>query len=122
MSRVVADFDPSGLNGGGRSRSGTPLDIPFYEVDAHNVVPCFAASGRQEYAAGTFRPKVLRVLTISWRNTRRPRRATPSVEGRGETAWSADELLAVLPVDRGVREVRWVRPGTRAGMAALGSS
>ena len=31
-------------------------------MDAHNVVPCWEASKKQEYAAHTFRPKFLRLL------------------------------------------------------------
>jgi deoxyribodipyrimidine photo-lyase len=34
----------------------------FEEVDAHNIVPCWAASPKQEYSAATFRPKLRRHL------------------------------------------------------------
>ncbi len=121
VSAVVADFDPLRIKRRWKESVRAALDIPFYEVDAHNVVPCFAASGRQEYAARTFRPKVLRVLDDYLEEYPPPPARHPFPwKGRSETAWSADELLAVLPVDRGVREVRWIRPGTRAGMSALG--
>jgi deoxyribodipyrimidine photo-lyase len=33
-----------------------------HEVDAHNIVPCWLASPKQEYAAATFRPKIHRLL------------------------------------------------------------
>ena len=38
------------------------IEIPFYEVDAHNIVPCWFASPKQEWAAYSFRPKVHRLL------------------------------------------------------------
>ena len=36
--------------------------IPVYQVDAHNVVPVWAASPKREYAARTIRPKLNRLL------------------------------------------------------------
>jgi deoxyribodipyrimidine photo-lyase len=33
-----------------------------YEVDAHNIVPCWCASSKQEFAARTFRPKITKQL------------------------------------------------------------
>jgi deoxyribodipyrimidine photo-lyase len=38
------------------------LSIPFHEVDAHNVVPCWEASDKREYGARTIRPKIHRNL------------------------------------------------------------
>ena len=39
-------------------------EIPFYEVDAHNIIPCWFASPKQEWAAYSFRPKVNRLLFV----------------------------------------------------------
>ena len=35
-----------------------PVDVPVAEVDAHNVVPTWEASDKQEYAARTIRRKI----------------------------------------------------------------
>ena len=35
-----------------------PCDVPVHEVDAHNVVPAWEASDKQEYAARTIRRKI----------------------------------------------------------------
>ena len=35
-----------------------PVDVPVKEVDAHNVVPTWEASDKQEYAARTIRKKI----------------------------------------------------------------
>lgn len=59
---LVADFNPLGISAEWKLRAARKLNIRFAAVDAHNVVPCFAASDRQEYAAHTFRPKVLKKL------------------------------------------------------------
>lgn len=34
------------------------LPVPFHEVDARNVVPCWVASEKREYGARTIRPKI----------------------------------------------------------------
>lgn len=120
VSAVVTDFDPLRIKRRWKEAVRAALDIPFYEVDAHNVVPCFAASPGQEYAARTFRPKIMRVLDDFLEEFPSPARHPFPWKGRKESAWSAEELLAALPLDRGVREVRRIRPGTEAGMAALG--
>jgi len=38
------------------------IEVPFFEVDAHNVVPCWEISQKEGYAAHTFRPKLYRLL------------------------------------------------------------
>ena len=38
------------------------IDIPFHEVDAHNVVPCWLASDKREYGARTIRSKIHKKL------------------------------------------------------------
>ena len=38
------------------------IDIPFYEVDAHNVIPCWIASPKREYGARTIRSKIHKKL------------------------------------------------------------
>jgi len=58
-SVCVTDFDPLRIKRKWKEQVATALPIPFYEVDAHNIVPCWEASDKQEYAAKTFRPKIL---------------------------------------------------------------
>ena len=38
------------------------IDIPFDEVDAHNVIPCWIASDKREYGARTIRSKIHKKL------------------------------------------------------------
>lgn len=55
---VVADFSPLKLVRGWKLAVAQQLSCAFYEVDAHNIVPCWLASPKQEYAARTIRPKL----------------------------------------------------------------
>ena len=59
---LVTDFDPLRLKRQWKKEVAERLDIPFFEVDAHNIVPCWVASDKQEYGAYTLRPKILRAL------------------------------------------------------------
>jgi deoxyribodipyrimidine photo-lyase len=55
---LVTDFDPLKIKRKWKSQILPQLSIPLYEVDSHNVIPCWQASPKQEFAAYTFRPKV----------------------------------------------------------------
>jgi deoxyribodipyrimidine photo-lyase len=58
---VICDFSP--LRGPRRWRSDLAQgDTPVVEVDAHNVVPAWLVTNKQEYSAATFRPKIRRLL------------------------------------------------------------
>lgn len=61
-SALVSDFDPLRIKREWKAKLMTRLHIPFYEVDAHNIVPCWMASSKQEYGAYTLRPKLKRLL------------------------------------------------------------
>jgi deoxyribodipyrimidine photo-lyase len=60
---LVTDFDPLRIKQDWQSRIKKNVNVAFYCVDAHNVVPCFYASNKQEFAAYTFRPKIHKVLS-----------------------------------------------------------
>jgi deoxyribodipyrimidine photo-lyase len=59
---LVSDFDPLRSKRKWKTTLMKQLHIPFYEVDAHNIVPCRIASSKQEYGAYTLRPKLRRLL------------------------------------------------------------
>lgn len=62
IGTLVTDLVHLGLRGHGQKKVASGIKVPFFEVDAHNVVPCWEASKKQEYAAHTFRPKLLKLL------------------------------------------------------------
>ncbi|KAJ1087364.1 hypothetical protein NDU88_000540 [Pleurodeles waltl] len=97
-----------------------PEDVPFVQVDAHNIVPCWVASVKQEYGARTIRNKI---------HDKVPEFLTefpPVVAHPYESKFQAkpidwDACSASLQVDRTVGEVDWAKPGTKAGMGMLQS-
>jgi deoxyribodipyrimidine photo-lyase len=50
---LVADFDPLRVKREWKDRVVKKMGVSFYEVDAHNIVPCWEASPKKEYAART---------------------------------------------------------------------
>ncbi|XP_073215205.1 deoxyribodipyrimidine photo-lyase-like isoform X3 [Lepidochelys kempii] len=95
-------------------------DVPFVQVDAHNIVPCWVTSDKQEYGARTIRRKIHdrlpEFLTEFPPVIKHPFPPTAPAE---PIDWSA--CRASLQVDCSVKEVRWAMPGTAAGLAMLES-
>ena len=59
---LVSDFDPLRIKQQWKKKLITSLKVPFYEVDAHNIIPAWIVSDKKEFAAYTLRPKIKRVL------------------------------------------------------------
>ncbi|MFH2056147.1 MAG: deoxyribodipyrimidine photo-lyase [bacterium] len=62
VAALVTDFSPLRPHRAWQEKVLHGSKTPFFEVDAHNIVPCRQASPKQEYAARAFRPKVLKLL------------------------------------------------------------
>ncbi len=62
VGEVVVDFNPLLYARQRREATAAALPIRLTEVDAHNIIPCWHASDKEEFAAYTFRPKVHRAL------------------------------------------------------------
>lgn len=61
-SLLVSDFNPLKIVRRWKKSVAEKIEIPFHEVDAHNIVPCLVASDKLEFAAYTFRPKINKLL------------------------------------------------------------
>ncbi len=62
VSQVLADFSPLKEARIWKEKLTNAISIPLIEVDAHNIIPCWEASDKKEYAAWTFRKKVNKKL------------------------------------------------------------
>lgn len=94
--------------------------VPLYQVDAHNVVPVWVASPKQEVGARTLRKKI-NDLKPTYLKEFPPGQSNPSgsVELPAPVDWV--KVLASLEIDRTVLEVTAFKPGAAAGMAVLES-
>jgi len=115
---LVADFDPLHIKGEWKEAVAKAIDIPFYEVDARNVVPCWIASPKQEYGAYTLRPKIRKALPEFLEDFPRLRKHPIAWKGKREKIlWT--EVEKTLQVDRTISEVDWIEPGEGAARKAL---
>jgi deoxyribodipyrimidine photo-lyase len=59
---LITDFNPLKIARLWKQNVNSRISIPFYEIDAHNVVPIWVASNKTEFAAYTIRPKIRKLL------------------------------------------------------------
>ncbi|XP_056329368.1 CPD photolyase [Danio aesculapii] len=119
---VVTDFNPLriSLQWIDTVKKHLHSDIPFIQVDAHNVVPCWEASKKLEYGARTIRGKITKHLQEFL--TDMPLVDThPYSASRAAKIVDWEEVLSSLQVDHNVCEVDWAQPGTTGGMSMLES-
>ncbi|XP_030608569.1 CPD photolyase isoform X2 [Archocentrus centrarchus] len=122
LGAVVTDFSPlrEPLQWLEDVKKKLPQDIPFIQVDAHNIVPCWVASPKLEYSARTIRGKITNLLSEFLTDFPLVEKHPYTAAGTAkEVDW--DKTLASLEVDRTVEETEWAKPGTKAGMDMLES-
>jgi deoxyribodipyrimidine photo-lyase len=115
---LVADFDPLMIKRAWKNSVARAIRIPFHEVDAHNIVPCWTVSPKMEYGAYTLRPKLQRLLSSYLTDLPRIKKH-PHLwpEGTINTDWSKVHRRCML--DSTVGEVNWIKPGERAALRTL---
>jgi deoxyribodipyrimidine photo-lyase len=117
-SILVTDFDPLRIKRRWKDAVAHALNIPFYEVDAHNIVPCWVASPKQEYGAYTIRPKINRLLSEFLEDYPKPKKhLIPWSSTMDRAKW--DEVERNLTIDRKIHALSWLEPGEKAAQSAL---
>jgi len=121
---LVADFSPlrehrAWLAALEKNLSKT---VPIQQVDAHNVVPVWVTSDKQEYAARTIRSKITNKLSY-YLTAFPPVVSHPTAPQKKVAKADFDAVYASLKVDRdgwGVAPVdQHFTPGTQAGLVNL---
>ncbi len=118
VSCLVTDFDPLRIKRGWKTAVAKRLHIPFHEVDAHNIVPCWIASQKQEYAAYTFRQKINRLLP-DFLEVFPKIKKHPVAWNKGRTAIDWKNILKTLSIDMTVPQVTWIEPGEKAAQKSF---
>ena len=126
---LVTDFSPLRVPIAWKTEVAAklPSGVPFYEVDAHNVVPVWVASDKQEVGARTIRSKITTKLPewlVEIPKFEALDEATfgkPSPSVAKDTSKPVDWLSvrASLQVDRTIGEIDWCTPGCTAAHAAV---
>jgi len=118
VSSIYTDFDPLRIKRRWQRSISLSVKIPFYLTDAHNIVPCWEASVKKEFAARTFRPRIRKKLPDYLK-------PFPPIVfhqyndrvNKGNIGY--EKLLDDIRVDRSVPPVNWLTPGTNAGKHVL---
>lgn len=117
ISALVKDFDPLRVKRQWTADVLKNISIPTYEVDAHNIIPCWISSQKQEFGAYTIRPKIHRLLPEfldAFPTVRK--HPVPWKSELKQTAW--DSSLQNLRVDA-LPEVTSIKPGELAAERLL---
>jgi deoxyribodipyrimidine photo-lyase len=116
--KLIADFDPLKIKRIWKRDVARKINIPFFEVDAHNIVPSLYISDKEEYGAYTLRPKIFKSLPeflVEYPQINKMNKLE-SLDG-GTIDWAKVE--ASLKIDREVKEVDWIKPGSKNAIDAL---
>jgi deoxyribodipyrimidine photo-lyase len=115
---LITDFDPLRIKRQWQGLVLKRLPIPLLEVDAHNIVPCWLASGKQEFAAYTLRPKIHRLLPDFFTDLPSLQiHPFPWPEPVPAIDWG--NALAEVAADPRVPAVSWCQPGEDAARERL---
>lgn len=115
---LVTDFNPLRLPESWKNRVAKKIKIPFHEVDAHNIIPCWVASDKEEFAAHTFRPKVrLHYRTFAVLPKQLKAHPYGVLKKYTEVEWK--NFTDGLSVDKNAESYAWIKPGEDASKKAL---
>jgi deoxyribodipyrimidine photo-lyase len=115
---LITDFSPLRISRTWQRKVAAKISIPFFSVDAHNIVPVWAASDRQEFAAYTIRPKIRKLLPEfldEFPKVKRHPFPWPKILPKPD--WRS--VRKSLRINDSVAEDDWVAPGEKAGLKVL---
>jgi len=116
-SILVSDFDPLKIKRIWKRDVAKQISIPFYEVDARNIVPALYVSDKTEFAAYTIRPKINKALIEFMDEFPSLKKMSKGEISFDKTDWNKIEKS--LKVNRDVKEVDWILPGEKAAKKSL---
>ena len=117
---LISDFSPLRIHKSWLEelKKNLPKNVPFAQVDAHNIVPCWIASDKLEYAARTIRNKINSKLDEYLSEF--PPVIKHPIQTKDEPVpidW--DACYSSLKCDQSVKIVKWAVPGYLAGIKNL---
>lgn len=118
IGAVVSDFYPLKVCKHWKNKVLKNITIPFYEVDAHNIVPCWEASSKQEFGAYTIRPKIHKLLKEYL--TEFPKVKKQTIKWKSKVFiinW--EKILKTSKTDKSILSVNWTKGGEKEGIKTL---
>lgn len=102
-------------------KESLPENVPFCQVDAHNIVPVWVTSDKQEAAAHTIRNKINGKLNVFLTKFPPVIKHPYNVKLTTTDQIDWEKAFDTIDVDLSVDEVKWCRPGYKAGIEMLES-
>jgi len=120
IGALVCDFSPLRISTKWLEDLRQKLNnkVPIYQVDAHNIVPMWIASGKLEYSPKTFRPKMKAKLD-EFLTEYPPVVQHPVESSQPHVAINWEACYQSLQVDMKVGPVKWAKPGSIAAIETL---
>ncbi len=115
---IITDFSPLKIHRKWKYSVAKDSHIAVSEVDAHNIIPCWETSNKQEFAARTIRPKIHRKLPEFL--TEFPKLKKHPIdwpEKMPSTDWT--KARKSLKVDTSISPIDWLQPGENAAHKIL---
>ena len=114
---LISDFSPLRIARQWKRNVLSKIDIPYFTVDAHNIVPCTVASDKEEFAAYTIRPKINKLLPDFLEEF-------PSLKNKNQILLELLRMIGRGPIEslninREVKEVDWIKPVEDAALKQL---
>jgi deoxyribodipyrimidine photo-lyase len=116
-SILVSDFDPLRVKRIWKRDVAKQIIIPFYEVDAHNIVPCLHISDKIEFAAYTIRPKIHKGLIEFMDEFPDLKKMSKNEISFDKIDWN--KIQKSLKINFDVKEVDWIKPGESAALKSF---
>jgi len=119
VGSLIVDYNPLKVYQKRLNNVLKNIDVPVYQVDAHNIIPVWVTSQKKEYAAYTIRRKIqsnLDHFLTDYPKLKIHPYGTTNSKGR-----PYDNIIDDLSIDHGVKEVDWLIPGEIAARQKLDS-
>lgn len=117
VGTIITDYSPLRVYKKRVSKVLNRTKIPFYQIDAHNIVPVWKASPKKEYAAYTIRKKIHDNLDQFL--TDYPSLIKHPYGNIRKDDILYDNIVKGLKIDFSVQEVDWLVPGEIAAKNKL---
>lgn len=107
---LVTDFYPLRISKNWINKISAEINIPFFEVDSHNVIPAWITSDKKEYAAYTIRPKIHKNLNEYLDEFSKLKKQDSKLLEKLESKIDKNDWSKLLPKNV-VEKMDWVEPG-----------
>ena len=115
---LITDFSPLKVYKKRLNKIIKDIEIPVEMVDAHNIIPAWIVSDKQEFAAHTIRRKI-HILLDSFLHPFSKVISHPFNLNIEHETIDPDAILRELQIDNSVQEVNWINPGENEGKRSL---